>query len=506
MRRLALLALMLSTSAYADGVTRVRGGDSAGFDPKQIYKVPRGRSPAVGPADAPITIVAWSDYACGYCNRAQQTLDRLDRLYPGQIRWVYRELPLDDDHPLAAEAALAAAVQGKFRPMHERLYAVRGHVDRADVELIARELGLDMIRFRADLDAGTYRKQIAADVADAVALGISGTPTFFVNGRPVHGSQPLSVFAAVVDEELARAADVRKTKPADLYEALVTTGKLSADATPGTSNDVQRLDPRASYHIGLGLPGHQNGPDDALVTIVEWSDFECPFCAQEAPVLARVRKKYGADVRVVYRHYPVLFHRESVIAAEAGAAAADQGKFWAFHDQVFGHFGKLSRADLESYAQAAGLDLARFRAALDDRRFHDAVIAEGAGAEAFGVEGTPTMFINGQPIVGAINDEALDRLIAAHLGAAKAAVDRGLKRGDFYATVMSMGKGDDRADPSAVPEVVHVELRSDDRARAVAAACRRHDGKRAATLAGALAGDAKQRATAVCSGEGIDLP
>jgi protein-disulfide isomerase len=505
MRWLALVAVLVS-AAHADGVTQVRGGDSASFDPQQIYKVPRGNSAAIGPADAPVTIVAWSDYACGYCNRAQQTLDRLDRLYPGQIRWVHRELPADDEHPLAAEAALAAAAQGKFRPMHERLFAVRGHVDRADVELIARQLGLDMIRFRADLDAGTYRKQVEADVADAGALGVSGTPTFFVNGRPVHGSQPLSVFAAVVDEELARAAEVRKTKPADLYEALVATGKLSADASPGTSNDVHRLDPRAAYRIGLGLPGHQNGPDDALVTIIEWSDFECPFCAKEAPVLAHVRKKYGADVRVVYRHYPVLFHRDSVIAAEAGAAAADQGKFWAFHDQVFGHFGHLSRADLEGYAQAVGLDLARFRAALDDRRFHDAVIAEGAGAEAYGVEGTPTLFINGQPIVGAINDEALDRLIDAHLGKAKAAVDHGLARRDFYATVMAMSKGDDRADPSGVPEVVHVELRADDRARAVAAACRRHDGKRAAALAGTLAGDAKQRATAVCSGEGIDLP
>ena len=504
--RLPLILLLASATAFADGATQVRSGVSAGFDPKSVYKVPRGHSPAVGPADAPITIVAWSDYACGYCNLAQNTLERLDRLYPGQIRWVHRWLPLDDDHPIAAEAALAAAAQGKFLPMHERLFSVHGMVDRADVELIARELGLDMIRFRADLDAGTYKAQVAADVHDGLALGVSATPMFFINGRPVLGNQALAVFAQVVDEELARAA---ATPHAD-YDALVAAGKPAADAPAETTNDRVLLDTHQLYRVGLGLPGHQIGPDDALVTIVEFSDFECPFCAREAPVLAQMRAKYGADLRIIYRHYPVLFHPDSVLAAEAGAAAAEQGKFWAFHDQAFGHFepngrAHLSRTDLEGYAQAAGLDMAKFRAALDDRRFHDAVIAEGAAAEALGVNGTPTLFLNGFPIIGAADPSALAQFIDAHLKIAKQLVDHGIARKDVYATMMAMAKGEDRADPSAFPEITHVELRTEDRARAVAAACRRHDGTRAAQLADRLAGDARQRAAAVCAGEGIDL-
>jgi len=495
----ALLLLLAASTAYADGVTELRSGQPS-FDPQSIYKVPRGGSPFTGPADAPITIVTWSDYACGYCARVQDTLDRLDRLYPGQIRWVDRELPLDPDHPVAAEAALAAAAQGKFRAMHQRLYVLRGRVDRADVELLARELGLDMIRFRADLDGGVYRKQIDQDVADAMKLGVTATPTFFINGRPIHGSQTLQVFAQVVDEELARAKQAHTD-----YEGLVATGKLAADAAPETSNEGIKLDPKQLYRVGLGLPGHQNGPDDAIVTIVEFSDFECPYCAREAPVLAQIRKKYGDDVRVIYRHYPVLFHADSVIAAEAGAAAADQGKFWQFHDQVFGHFGKLSRTDLDGYAKAAGLDVARFDAALDDRRFHDAVIEEGASAEALGVDGTPTMFINGQPIVGAVDEATLDRIIKLHVDHAKDALGHGLKRAEIYPTVMSMATGDERADPASIPQVMHIEPRQDERARSVAAACRRHDGKGAAQLAGALAGDPKHRAAEVCAGEGIDL-
>jgi len=337
---------------------------------------------------------------------------------------------------------------------------------------------------------------------------VSGTPTFFVNGRAVHGSQPLKVFAEVVDEELARARAMAETHPPDLYEALVANGRVVADAPPDTSNENAELDPGQVYRVGLGLPGHQLGPDDALVTVVEWSDFQCPFCAREAPVLAHVRKKYGDQVRIVYRHMAMTFHRNATLAAEAAVAAAEQGKFWAFHDLAFANFGHLTRADLEGYAKAAGLELGAFRAALDDRRYHDAVVAETAAAEAIGVDGTPTLFINGQPVVGSRDEATIDKIVDAHLDHAKQAIARGLARPDLYPLVMSMAQGDERADPSTIPDtsIGHLEMRAEDRVRAVDAACRRHDGARAAKLVGALTGDPKRRAAAVCSGEGIDLP
>ena len=370
--RLALLVLAVASFAHAGGMSQ--HGSGAVFDPSSVYKAPRGASPSLGPDDAPITIVVWSDYACGYCNRVQETLDRLDRLYPGQIRWVHRTLLLDEDNAMPAQAVLAAAAQGRFAPMHARMFALHGRIDRAGAELVARELGLDMLKFRADLDSGAYRSAIAADEADARALGVTGTPMFFINGRPLEGNKPLRQFAEVVDEELARVLPIRKTKPADLYAAATDSGKPSADASERTE-EPPPLAMDKLYRVGLGLPGQQLGPDDALVTLVEFSDFQCPFCAKQAPVLAKLRDKYGDQIRIVFRHFPVQFHHRSVIAAEAAAAAAEQGKFWAFHDQVFGHFGALERGDLETYATAAGLDLAKFRAALDDRRFHDAVIS-----------------------------------------------------------------------------------------------------------------------------------
>ena len=453
------LALCVST-ARADGRLT--------FDPRTIYKVPIGTAPADGPADAPVTIVYWSDYACGYCYRVQSTLDTLNRMYPGQLRWVHRTLPLDEDETVGAEAALAAAAQGQFRPMNDRLYALAGHVDRAAVELLARELGLDMVRFRADLDTRAYRAQITSDTADARALGVSGTPTFFVNGRPVHGAQGLKVFVDVVDEELARAGSTKGG-----YDQLVATGKLQANAPPDTEHAGFELDPNATYRVGLGLPGHQLGPDAAPVTIVVWSDFQCPFCQRSVPVVAKLRAQYGDDVRVVFRHLAMQMHRNAGIAAEAAIAAGEQGKFWAYHDQLWDHFGSLTRADLDSFAAAAGLDLALFKIALDSHRYRDLVVQEGATALALGVDGTPTMFINGQPVVGSRDFDSMDKIVGAHLARAKQAIAAGVPAKDIYALLMTDARGAERADPSQVPDVsvTKVALRTEDRGRAVTAAC-----------------------------------
>ena len=494
MKATVALALLCASSAFADKLE---------FDPASIYKVPQGTGPTDGPAEAPVTIVAWSDHSCGYCIRAQATLDQLVRLYPGQVRFVHRTLPLDEDNTLSAEASLAAAAQGKFRPMSDRLYGVHGKVDRPAVELMARELGLDMLRFRAALDTGAYRAQIAEDVKDATTLGVTGTPVFFVNGRPISGNQSLKVFADTVDEELARVA---QTKTAT-YDALVAHGKPTADV-PDVDRERTELDLKTTYKMGLGLPGHQQGPDDALVTIVVWGDFQCPFCAKMAPILEQVRAKYGAQVRLVYRHLPMTFHKKAALAAEAAVAAAAQGKFWAFHDAAWAGFGHLERADLEQYAQIAGLDLGAFRAALDDRRHHDVVIAEAAAALALGIDGTPTTFINGKPIVGSKDFAGVQKIVDEQLDQARKVVAGGIPAKDYYAVVMSGATGIDRADPASIPDVtgMRVTLRADDRTRAVAAACRRRDARRATELAAGLAGDARRRAVLVCAAGGIDLP
>jgi len=504
----AWAALLLAAAVVA--APAPARADHPAFDPAAVYKVPVGHAPSRGPATAPITIVEWSDFACRYCNRVIPTLEQLDRLYPGRLRWVYRQFPLDSDQTLAAEASLAAAAQGKFWPMHDRLFAVHGRVDRASVEMIAADLGLDMNRFRGDLDAGTYRNQVQADLAVALRLGVTGTPAFFVNGRPIHGNKDLRTFTSVIDQELARAADARKagTPAAGLYDALVAAGRPAADAPPDAGDPPRfELDPDKTYEIGLGLPGHQVGPDDALVTVVEWSDFECPFCARNAPDLERLRKAYAGKVRVIYRHMPLPFHRRADLAAEAGVEAAHQGKFWAFHDRLFANPGHVDRADLETVAQAAGLDMKAFRAALDDRRWRDAVAADGAAGAIAGVTGTPTMFINGAPLVGAVGYDRIRAAVETRLAQAQALVAHGVAPADVYAVIEQAADDGEHGDPSRMPAAgtVQLELAPADREAAVVAACRDHDAARAAGLAGRLAGDRKTDVTGACAAYGIDL-
>lgn len=507
------LCLILAVTLFAVTIARADGlpSEDGGLDPNSVYDIPRGDAPTTGPAGAPITIVEWSDYSCGYCGRVQDTLDRLKRLYPGLIRIVHRGLPLDGDDTLALELARAANAQGRFQPTHTTLFALHGRIDRARAEVIGRALALDMLTLRRELDAGTHKRAIAADVDDATRFGISGTPTFFINGRPVLGNQPLAVFVDVVDEELARAREVAVTNPPDLYRTLV--GSEARRQKPRGQRTVDKraqsvIDPQATYRVGLGLPGHQLGPDDALVTIVTWSDFQCPFCARLVPVWAHVREKYGDQVRIVFRHMPLAAHPRAALAAEAAVAAAAQGKFWPFHDHLFARFGQLTRADLESFARAAKLDLTAFRVALDQRRYRDAVMAEAAAAAALGVDGTPTTFVNGQPVIGARASAAMDAIVDAELARARTAIAHGVARADIYALAMDGARGEERADPSTIPghSVGRLELRAEDRGRAVAAACRLRDRARAVTLAEKLLGDVKLRIAAVCAGVGIDLP
>ncbi len=502
--KLALFALVLASStALADDTSSDTTASGLGFELTSIYRVPAGASPTEGPVNAPVTIVAWSDFACEYCIEAQHTLASLRALYPGQLRFVHRTLPLDPDDLVGAEAAMAAAAQGKFVPMKERMYALRGHVDRAGVELIARELGLDLVRFRADLDTGAYRPQIAIDTADARALGLTGTPAFFINGRALNGALPIKMFADTIDEELARA----QAAPAHDYAALVADGHPAADIPKPRGYRSFRFDPAAPYRVGLGLPNHQQGPDTAPVTIVLFSDFECPYCEKEAPRLQQVLAKYGDKVRLIYRHFPVQGHRDAQLAAEAGVAAAEQGKFWAFHDQVFAHFGQLSRADLDSFARAIGLDMVKFDAALDSRRNHDAVVAEQSAAAALGVSGTPTMFVNGFAIPGARDLAGLELVVDERLAQAQGAIDHGVPPQDVYPLVMTAAQGNDRADPSTIPapSSVNLAMRPDDRTLGAVAACRRHDPARAKQLAQGLEGNHRLRVVAACAAFAIDL-
>lgn len=206
-------------AAALDGVEVAGGADSGQrLDVSQIYDVTEGDDddPYIGGADALVTIVEFSDFRCGFCGRFATTVlpDLLDR-YGDQIRFVYRDYPIigGASSYQAAMAAMCANEQGRFWDYHNTLFANQSQLGSQNaLFLIAESGGLDMDSFRDCFQTEAYREGILADYNQARALNITGTPTFFINGRPVIGAQPLEVFIEVIDEELAAASTNTETE------------------------------------------------------------------------------------------------------------------------------------------------------------------------------------------------------------------------------------------------------------------------------------------------------
>jgi protein-disulfide isomerase len=165
--------------------------------------------------------------------------------------------------------------------------------------------------------------------------------------------------------------------------------------------------------VEVAATGPSKGPADAKVTIVEFSDFQCPFCSRAVPTIEKVLKDYDGKVRLVFRHFPLDGHPQAAKAAEAGACAADQGKFWEMHDKMFGNQQKLAVTDLKETAKVLGLDAAKFDKCLDSGEKKAAVQGDQKAGSDAGVSGTPAFFVNGVFINGAVPyedfKEALDR-------------------------------------------------------------------------------------------------
>jgi protein-disulfide isomerase len=175
--------------------------------PVYRVEVPFTGAPMRGAEKALVTIVKFEDFQCPFCKSAQPTFKELLKKYDGKVRVMHKDLPLEEIHPLArqaAEAARCAGDQGKFWEYHDRLYAVSPKLSTEDLKSSAREIGLDTAAFDQCFVSGKYRSVVQKDLNDGAQLGLTGTPAFFINGREITGAQPLEAFAAVIDEELGQ--------------------------------------------------------------------------------------------------------------------------------------------------------------------------------------------------------------------------------------------------------------------------------------------------------------
>jgi protein-disulfide isomerase len=176
---------------------------------------------------------------------------------------------------------------------------------------------------------------------------------------------------------------------------------------------VQLEPPRQVVMTGRADPAA--GAASAPIQIVEFSDFECPYCRQLEPVLKQLRARYGERLRLVWKDFPLPIHSQARGAAEAARCAGDQGRFWEYHDLLFANQQALAADDLTRHARTAGLDVDRFAVCVDAGTHRAEIAANLEEGTRHGIEATPTVFINGRAVIGAQNIETYEKVIEEEL-------------------------------------------------------------------------------------------
>jgi protein-disulfide isomerase len=394
--------------------------------PPAVYrKVPvRADDPARGPKDAKLTVVLFSDFECPFCARVEPTLKQLEEAFPGQVRVTWKHQPIASLHPNAMGAALAteaAREQGKFWELHAKLFENQRALGAEALPGYARAAGLDVAKFEKALAAKRGEARIVEDQRLGNSVGASGTPTMFFNCRQVVGAQPFDRMKAVAAEELAKADRLLagKAPGAGFYDEACAANVASAPAAAAAQAPGVEAVPAALQAADVPVRPDDpiRGNPKAPVTLVLFSDFQCPFCARVGPTLDQVRQQYGDKVRIVWKHQPLGFHPNALPAAEAAEAAREQGKFWPMHDKLFAAQRELSAETYERIAREIGLDLKKFQQATASGRFRARIQEDQQLASRIGAGGTPTMFVNGERIVGAVPFEQVKAVIDRKLAA-----------------------------------------------------------------------------------------
>ena len=363
--------------------------------------------PFKGNPDASVVFEEFSSYQCPFCAKYfQESYPQVVENYAktGQVLYVFRDFPLSaqPQSPLAAEAAACAGRVGGGRVywmMHDRIFERQadwsGKATAVEVfKGYAEELGMDEVGFAECLDSGVTRSQVQADAAEGNARGVRGTPTFFLNGQPLVGAQPYAVIAQAIDAALA--GESPSVTESETPAAAPTPASI---ATAGDS-------------IVLGDPR-------APVTIVEFSDYQCPFCAAYSQqTWPRLKAEFvdAGRVQYVFKDFPLSNHPQAPKAHEAARCAGEQGAYWEMHDRLFSRQRDWSGRDdhvavFKTFAVELGLEPSVFDVCLDSGRWVDAMNTNFDEGMSLGARGTPTFFIDGYPLVGAQSYETFQYAI-----------------------------------------------------------------------------------------------
>jgi protein-disulfide isomerase len=404
--------------------------------------------PTWGSRTALATVVFFGDFQCPFTGRATRTIAALEEKYgPRDVRIVWKNYPLPF-HPHAHEAAEAAeAVQmlGKndaFWKFYAAAFANQAELSPASYETWAAAAGVDIGSFKQLEAAHAGEAKVEADLALGKRLSVNGTPAFFINGVMLNGAQPVEKFVAVIDAEVekAKAKIAAGTSPDRVYVAMAAENFQAHP--PATESPVVKEDTTTVFKVPIGN-APVRGAATAKVTIVEFADFQCPFCKKAEDTLAKVRSTYGDRVRIVWRDEPLPFHPRALPAAElAREARAEKGTtgFWTVHDALFASQPKLEDGDLEAIARSAGLDVAKVNLAIAKNLYRTSIDQDADLGEDLQASGTPHFFINGRRLVGAQPYEKFEALIDEELSHADDVLAKGTPRAALYDAMIKNGR------------------------------------------------------------------
>ncbi|MEM9454291.1 MAG: thioredoxin domain-containing protein [Myxococcota bacterium] len=261
---------------------------------------------------------------------------------------------------------------------------------------------------------------------------------------PLAGCQGTGAFAQV-NEKLGQISDNQAQVLARLDALETKIANLPAAAPAARGKQAPRgpqpgkPDPKATYKVPVG-DAHAKGNGEALVTIVAWSDFQCPYCSRVNPTLEQLREEYGDKVRVAFKHNPLSFHPRAKPAATAAEAAGRQDKFWEMHDKLFANQKQLTDENFVTWAGELGLDVETFKKDLADPTLAKKIDAHQKQGMTLGARGTPAFFVNGRFLSGAQPAANFKTIIDEELKKAEALVAAGTPKAQVYAKTIAKGK------------------------------------------------------------------
>jgi protein-disulfide isomerase len=304
--------------------------------------------------------------------------------------------PAGDESGGSANSAVAATVEGQ---------SIRiGEIDEHIKEQLFREATSErnpatLYEVRSRALQGMIDEMLVEKAASAAGLS---TDAYVNQHVEAQGEVPEEEIAAFYEKNIDQMGGLDLDAMRDRISAYLKERRVATIVADLRSQADTKILLEPS-RIEVEAIGHSKGPDDAIVTIIEFSDFQCPFCQRVVPTIDQLLAKYPTEVRVVFRNLPLSnIHPRAQAAAEAAACAGKQGNFWDYHDLIFANNRALTDEDFEKHASDLGLDLTAFRQAVD---------ADFAVAESLQISGTPSFLINGIPMHGAQNLEAFSRVI-----------------------------------------------------------------------------------------------